>query len=428
MKLPSLSGHRLELPFPSCAFVTMRFAQALNLHRKRRRRILSVSLLIASFNAGSCSILLPANPHSEARDAEKVSIQFFDSDYMREHYNAQYHAAFGMDVPKPPIPGAEKGLELGLPAVPSLPSAIDIAAGFAIDFVAAQLKTEATEYEAQFTKTAAGDNFWILDPTPQRITTYSDDRKTTTTIQKTAHSANGPFIVKQPVTQTTLITRDQLTTSQFKNLVQHYYGFEVKRTVRVSSCAFCQAQEGQEAFDLVVGIAPSHDQQMFLMAPIFFREPYAKAKVLSDRWWTWLELWTWPGKVIKTPGHTINATATISVTAYWKDKNQQLQVDKVAAFAVHINGYDIDNPKTLEGSAISSNEAVAWLPALPVSSDGQGNPIGRGTFTVSVLVDDKDASNSQQYLEQAADLIEKQKPNILQLLPSDSGSGTSPKK
>lgn len=332
-------------------------------------------------------------------------------------YGTEYQQAFLVPLPSPP---AGKAL-----ALPTLPSAIDTAAGFAIDFVAAQLQQEATEYEAQFKQTVVGDQFWVSDPTPQTVRTLKTETKTVTTTEKTAIAEGASLKLKPPITQTVQTTVDDSSASQFTNLVQNYCGFEIVRKVAISSSLASSTKQEQEAFRLVIGIAPSRDQNMFRMAPLVFEEDYTKAKVLSDQWFTWLEIWTWPGKLIKTPGHTIDSTSTITVTAYWRDKDQQLQVKQIAGFTVAVNGYDVDNPKTLTPSTgLLGKESAAWLPAVPVSIDAQGNSVGLGTFTISALVDDKDASNTQQYLEQASDLIVKEKPTLLQLIPSGTPQKT----
>jgi hypothetical protein len=345
-----------------------------------------------------------------------------DNDTARENYGAYYYSVFKTPVPTPA--STPKGKKQPKPGLPTIPSAIDAIAGFAIDFVAAQLTQEATRYESQFKKTITGDEFWTLtDTAPQPITMLTTEKKIVITRQETADSIvasdKDQFDLKPPITRQTQLTNDTVSTTQLTHLVQNYWGFVITRNVKI-------ADDPQAlAFNLVVGIAPSQDQQMFRLAPLVFEEPYAKAKVLSDRWYTWLQPWTLPGKIIKVPGHTINSTTTITITAYWMDKAQQFQVKQLAGFSIPINGYDITNhPKLLPGKGLAA-QSTAWLPSVPISTDAYGKAIGRGTFTISALVDEKDASNTQQYLEQAADLVKQEKPAIIQLIPSGKASSSS---
>jgi hypothetical protein len=157
---------------------------------------------------------------------------------------------------------------------------------------------------------------------------------------------------------------------------------------------------------------------MFRIAPLFFQTRRAKAKVLADEPWTWLPPMLF-GKLFRTGGHEIDTTIDIRIDAFWRGKDQLLHTSTVAAETIKFTSYDIKRTPAICMHACSEKPggASGWLVPVPVSYDERGQPIGDGTFTLKVLVTERDKSNAKRFLEQGATYLKDHKTDIINWLP-----------
>lgn len=332
-----------------------------------------VCTLLATTAISGCSIFLPPHSHSDYRENEEVSIEMIET---CTELDTEVASLFGA---KPPVDVYDKvfhescgGSEAQREFVPAAAAAAAIV-GFAIDYVQEQLKKEATLYEAQWEQRIARDDFWTA---PKK----DEDHRT-----------------------------------------MKYVGFKVTRTV-----------EDKPASRAIFAFRGSGDGHFLLVAPIAYKLDKAKAKVLSDEWYTtytpWLLL-TFPGKFARIAGHSVDTDVAVEMTAFWID-GKAAKTEAIAAFTVPIKGYDIgDSPVLYPGKGLPTTP-VGWVASVPTSSDANtGTKMGRasGNFTVKVLATEKDTSNAQRLLLQAADKIGQQKPTIQQfVIEKVGGSGTTP--
>src|SRR5207249_919812 len=126
----------------------------------------------------------------------------------------------------------------------------------------------------------------------------------------------------------------------------------------------------------------------------------------------------------------------LTVDGYWKDRDQSLKVTKIAAMSLNFDGYDIASPEplTVSGDVPTgsfykkagklSSTASGWLLAAPFSLDPNGHPVAAGqlepyagTFAIKAVVTESDPSNAKQRLEDAAELVGKEKEKIVALIP-----------
>jgi hypothetical protein len=156
---------------------------------------------------------------------------------------------------------------------------------------------------------------------------------------------------------------------------------------------------------------------MFKVVPLSFVARKAKAKVLSDEWFSWVMVLPMAGKLIRDPGHEIDVDFDLEIEGYWKGKDQRLQVAKLAQIKWRFPSYDIANPTKLEfgdADAPVPTSASGWLVSVPVSLDTAGKPVGRGTFSIKATVTERDRSNAKKYLEAGADFLAEQKPKLVE--------------
>ena len=314
--------------------------------------VLSFSMLLVSLTCG-CAAFLPAHSNSNKREGEKVTIKMLTSQEMEANrYEADYLKAFVAPLPHKRI---------GAQAAPLVGAAAAAAVGFAVDFVQKELQKEATRYEAQFGYTLAGEEFWEYKPN---------------------------------------------TT----NYVQRYAGFEVTRAV----------QDEPQAYKFVCGIGPSKDGQMFRLAPLQLQIRKAKAKVITDEKAWWLAPTVWIGKMFRTGGHEIDTDVEIEMDGYWRGKDQELHITKLAGLKLKFPSYPLTNPPPLLTASRGdlSDPPSGWLLAPPISYTPKGQLVGAGagTFTLKVLVTERDKSNARQYLEDAAKLVSEQKPKLVEAI------------
>lgn len=250
---------------------------------------------------------------------------------------------------------------------PAVAAAATALIGFAVDFTKKQIEEEASLYEAQWGKKAAFDHFW------------SPDGK------------------------------------------QQYYGFEVIRGTRKNPLRKLGEKQDTAAFHLVCGIAPSADGQMFQVAPLQLTINSVKAKVLSDQWLRTFYTVLW--KPLLRTGHEVDVSADVEITAIWRDKNQTAHLEQLATFTVAVPAFDLNANNTLDAGDGLHSSPVGWFPGIPrsVYNNNDGKEIeGLGTFWVKATVTERDPSNAKKYLEQAADLVGKQKDTIVQIVTKEN--------
>lgn len=353
------------------------------------------AMLLAMLPVTGCSVFLPAHGNSQKSRDERVTIEMLTLDEMKKgeykagentiHFKDLYLAAFGVDLE--PAVGAKFA---------PLAAAVPFVAGLAIDAVVSQLQAEATLYEAQFGDTKAFSGFWIA--TSEKTEVRSE------TIEDVFRRKDQSKDFELQTSTKTVTVREDLP-----ELQQHHYGLKIARKI---------IEGGQEtdAFVLVVGIAPSPDGQMFQLAPLLFWAPKVKAKVLSDEYWTWLPPMLL-GKLIRKPGHHVDTTVNIQIDAYWRGADQQLHTATLAAIPMSFASYSIDDPKPLKTPW--KRGGSGWLLAVPVSYGPDGK-IAKprqddeyGTFSVKVLVTERDQSNAKRFLEQGATYLKEHKADII---------------
>lgn len=401
------------------------------------RHGLAAALLLLPVSG--CSVFLPPNLNSEHTEGERVEIELlkedqfkkdpsFERDY-REAFDLQDDGDFRQVFPK----------DMGAEAAVDVAGGVAALVGVAVDFVEKELRKEASRYEAQFGATLTGDRFWV----------------TGTASAPKLNSALATRVLKRdfegdsatPKTRSEVKTYRILETPDLK-LRMNYVGFRVRRTIPAHD---------EPAFDLWCGICPSADGQLLRIAPLRFRTTRAKCKVLSDSLWWWLFPPTWLGKVLRNGGHEIDTTVSIEFDGYWKDREQRVHVDKVAALKLEFPAYDInegallrsglrgdrtpvevggaaderteesapagpDSPVTDASAGVANHRLEAagpgaperpmpkgpggWLVSLPLSQDATGKPIvPGGAFTLKVTVTERDRSNAAALLTDGAELV-----------------------
>lgn len=370
-------------------------------------------LVFLSFVISGCTVtsgLLPAHSNSFFKEKERVEVEFLTKDDIKQGkleyyrmkdggcqrdsilYSARFKNAFGVDVDEAETQRA------GAAAW-----AASYLAGLAIDAVASQLQQEATLYEAQFGKTQAYDDFWIWD---------AEDYETSLTLEETIEKQfkldgkkynekgqedekNGKENLEGKFSQGIRTeTRREVKSPKLK---QKYWGVRIRRTVRgpdLVNAKDCTPSNSDNAtaFELVLGIAPSRDQQMFRIAPLLFWTPLAKAKVLSNEYWSWLPPMIL-GKLYGSPGSEIDSNVTVQIQAYWRGSDQQLHTSTVGTIPLNFTSYDIEKREVL-----AAGKPSEWLLAVPVSykangvpapSGGSSSGTSLGTFSIKVSVVEK---------------------------------------
>lgn len=368
-------------------------------------------VLVVWITFSGCSVFLPPHRNSLVSADEKISMRMLTLDDIVDASGnakgvtcragddnpnpidlvAPYQTAFGVDPREYRKAVAERALPLAALAT--------FVAGLAVDAVVSQLRTEATRYEAQFSDTRAFAGFWKTGQGGQTAASTVTDRQEKTYKKR---DVTKPDLTLESVTRT-IVTENSIVPS----LEQNYLALEVTRSVN-DGCAFL----------LVIGIAPSPDQQMFRLAPLVFVTNRTKAKVLGDEAWTWLPPMVF-GKLFRAPGHHIDSEVNVQIDAYWRGSDQQLHTSTVAAIVMKFLSYNINRPQPRLAGAGS---ASGWLLAMPVSyqADGRVAPVKEatyGTFSVKVVVTERDKSNAKRLLEEGATLIKEHKADIIKQLP-----------
>jgi len=355
----------------------------------------SITGLVAATSCNGSFGILPRHPDSNFRDGEEVRIDMLDLEAMRQ-YEDSYKAAF-----KVPLPSLSNQVEESA----ILSGAAAMIVGYAVKYAQKELSKEATLYEAQFSQAAAKDGFWQQSPAVKTFTTTS--QKAIATFND---KWNGETWTEQSRSRTRTETQEVVKSPSLA-VTQSYYGIRVARRVGGGDWS-----TKAPAFELVYGLHPSVDQQMFQVVPLELRIERAKAKVLSDKWFTWILPWAWFSKLIRVPGHEIGIDIALQIDAYWRDAAQVQQIQTVAALETKISAYDLDRKPTLRAGSGLPENGPGWLVGVPVSHGPDGTPVGLGTFVVKATITERDTSNAKQYLEDAAQLIGANEEGIKKLL------------
>lgn len=327
--------------------------------------------------AGLSALYLPAQKNSHDVAGETVSLKMLNGTNIVKYADA-WQAAFGVPLtvttPPPPKEG-EKFLPLAAFAAPLAAEAT----GLLVGYVTNGLNQEASLYTAQFGRTRAFDSFWQITPTGTNV---------------------------------------------------NYYGFEIIRTTKNHQIKDANQPENTAAFDLVCGIRPSSDQKVVEIAPLRYARNSSKAKVLDITWWSWfVPPFIQPLFLLPKHGTYVKTSVDIEVDAIWVSGNEQVNLNKVAAFTIDLPDADLDKPKVLYASSENSlGESSGWVGGIPFSAAIAVSPNGityAGTFTLKATVTEKDPSNAQQDLQKLGTLIGSQDQKIIAIVTNAVGSATA---
>ncbi|MDX2170578.1 MAG: hypothetical protein SF182_26130 [Deltaproteobacteria bacterium] len=277
------------------------------------------------------------------------------------------------------------------PAALAVPAAA-LATEFAVDFVKKELEEEATRYSAQFQGQAFFDDFWVV-----AATDIENEHQTVTRTDSKGRVSTDLFAWG----------------SRETTYRQRYCGIEITRTTKAHPKA-------TPAFRLILGLAPSKDQQFLLAAPLSAQTQAAKAKVLDDRWWTQVFLY---GFALDA-GDEVETHVDAEILANWRTQNPSAsdamyRSEKLLALSFDVPRQNLD--KGFE-RVVGENRPKrrlpkrvgGWFGAVPRSFNELGVPVGEGTGTVRVLVTERDPSNAKQNLQKAATELANSKDKIVE--------------
>lgn len=304
----------------------------------------------------ACNALLPPHANSDFRKDEHVSLQLLADDEFDETLKCRFKAAFGKTIEEY-REDSDRDPTSGDDAQPKIVDAAAAVAGLVVDTVAKQLDKEANRYEAQFGATIAVENF------------YKNEQGS------------------------------ELT----------HYGFEMtRRTTR-----------DDDDFRLVFGIAPSDDGHFFRVAPLLLQVRRAKAKVVTDDWWSYFNfLWKWAWGA----GHHLRINVDLSIRSLWRDRNGKYHNEVTADFSFKIPSYDLNRNAApiVFGEAL---DASGWFGAVPRSAPvGEGGKAGKGTLQIDIKVTESDPSNVADLLIRAKGILEDNRGKLIDSI-ARSGSG-----
>ena len=338
-------------------------------------RILSVQVLtvISCGLLSGCTLFFPAHRNSNHRADEVVKIELLTFQDFDDALEKDYEAAT-------PFQDAEGGTK----SIGAVAASIGAAAvGFAVDYTAKELKEEATLYEAQFKARALRPDFW---------TSRSEE-----TIEPKAENAEEPKIDGP--------------------LVQRY------RAIRITR----QIPDGggmTDAFRCILGIYPTQVHQLFTVAPLQFQTSYAKTKVLSDELWWWFLPTSWLGKIMKHDDHCIDTTVEVEMNGYWRGRDKDLHITKLAGFSLSFNSYDLNENELWRASEADNFPMLpmgpqAFFVSAPLSyvydeKKKEERVVGLGAFSTDVVVTERDRSNAKKHLTELSKLVAEQKEKLVE--------------
>lgn len=399
------------------------------------------SLVIVALGVSGCSWFLPPHPNSEDREGERVYIKMIEScdDLLVKSETAQadgsnrtaedyYQAVFGMPCLDAELYSKQRMATIqrtSLVALGTLGAAAVVAAvGLTVDFAVDQLKKEAKRYEAQWQQRIAKGDFWTAVEVPKE----KAEAKEIIVSQK---CEGQPLQDADPECEVDLreFFEKREVTREWR---QKYVGFAVCRVTKETikrqpddvtgntesnPCSMTSAS----AAKIVFGIAPSPDEKFFLIAPLSFQITKSKAKVLSDRPWTFIP----PiivGKFIDYDGHSIDVDISIEMTAYSVNEKNQGVVTPIAAETFKISDYNIETGETLTSKNDGLQaQPMGWLWGPPATGTPKEHSEA-GNFALRVLVTERDSTNAKTYLEAGATRLEEKKTVIQNFIGSQLSS------
>lgn len=350
---------------------------------------ISIFAVITMLFSG-CTILLPAHTNSNKKDSEKITltmIKFIDVCEAKENSKTKtkfftentstspdfwknYHKAYPNSTssctPQTIYMNVKEGeCKISDGAEPTFaPLAIiaSAAIGLATDYVQKQMEEEKTHYIAQYSGRLIDDSFWSYEKINKEMPC----------------NLKGKSGSKQ-------ITAD--------SWMQRYIGFKMIREIENSKIAS----------DLTYGFLGSADGRFIQIKPLEFRSPYAKAKVLSNEWFTYIPPIPLLVKLFKFPKESIDIEIDISLDAYyWSNENKVFEGPKtIAAFKTKIDGYSMNETKMLSAYEGNLSNDAGWMLAPPLS-DGLVPPLtaGKGgNFKLTVKVTESDTSEATKLLD-----------------------------
>lgn len=180
--------------------------------------------------------------------------------------------------------------------------------------------------------------------------------------------------------------------------VPAYVGFEIIRySERFPAETAQDAENRGGASRMIVLFARSQsDPRLFLLHPFFYANRSAKAKVDRD-------------------GASIAVTADVTIDAVWIARGQALHEAQVAAATFRFGGY----PMTVGADGLRlqtdpATQAAGWFGGVPVSTDGQGEPTGKGVFRITAQVTERDESKARERIERVSEFVSSRRDQIVE--------------
>jgi hypothetical protein len=339
----------------------------------QRLGLISISLI------SGCTFLLPAHTNSNKRTSEKVSITPVtctevkadkpseEASKFLDNYKKAYDTSDLEESCRPRFIQTKALGECNSKVVHENSGAAPVAiiasaaVGLATDYIKSKLEEEKSLYTAQYVGRRTDDKFW----------------------KSVKHTTRGGQACTMP----------NGTTGRYivegYELEPNYIGLKLMREV----------EDKNMAMNIFYGFRLSNDRHFIQIKPISFVMPYAKAKVLSNEWGTWVFPLTLLVKPFKISNNSVDIQLDFSMDSYVAEPFKDYAGPKtIAAFRTNISGYDLNNPKTL-GPADLENDS-GWSIAPPISDTIDGYPNGfGGNFFVKIKATEKDTSEATKILE-----------------------------
>jgi len=358
-----------------------------------KRRLITVALLGSLVSA--CAYTLPPNANSLDIKGEKVVLTLLDGDdWNRLCGPLGGDTVLGKGSCPAAVPVGAQPLGASLPGIaPIVAPLVGAAIGLGVDLIKSELQGESKLYTAQYGARVADDKFWKI----------SDG----------AYSQN--YIGLQLVRETAAHSCGKQAPGTLAGFFASSKQVAPRPPVPADLC------EGEPALRMVWRFQPSHDGEVLLARPVYFKATSSHAKILDLRWYSLPSWFMW---FFKPSGHEEHVAVDFSLDSIHVDGNQQAHIDKLAAFGVSLGAYDLDNPKTLGDSELRTFQA-GWFQGVPISTGPTDVKKAqyRGTFWIGLQVTETDPSNAQQYLKQAADYVGNKQEQIIQQVEKVVGGG-----
>ena len=344
-------------------------------------------ITVISTLASGCTVLLPAHTSSNKRTGEKVSLTTIKcEDVLNKksveitNFITNYNLAYPGNKNSPMASCGSIFLQTKIieeckpkseTATVVAPAALlaSAAVGLATNFAEKKFEEEKALYTAQYTGSLSDDKFW-------KSVTFASSQKVDCTLP-------GGEV-------------GELTAEGYI-LIPNYIGLELKREINGKDTAS----------HTLYGFNVSSDGRFFQVKPLYFEMPYAKAKVLSDQWGTWIFPPTLLMKLFKISNNTVDVQLDFSMEAYWTDKGKEFSGPKqIAAFKTEISGYDLSDAEKLGADKLQNDSG--WLLAPPISDAIEryaGTPAGN--FTATVIATERDTSEATKIIEIGGDWVSK---------------------